>query len=116
MFDRFAKRRVLMLQGPMGPFFWRVSRQLRQLGARVAKINFNAGDHLYYRGREVIAYRGTFREWPAFFERVVERESIDDVMLFGDCRPYHQAAMERAQSLEVPVYVFEEGYLRPDLS
>jgi capsule polysaccharide modification protein KpsS len=35
-------------------------------------------------------------------------------MLFGDCRPYHQAAIKRAKTLGIEVVVFEEGYLRPN--
>ncbi|MFW5741271.1 MAG: capsular biosynthesis protein, partial [Myxococcota bacterium] len=114
MFEAFANRRVLMLQGPMGPFFWRVAKRLRALGATVTKINFNAGDHLYYRGSEVIAYRGTFEEWSQFFEGVVRARGIEAVLLFGDCRPYHRVAIQHARGLGVDVYVFEEGYLRPD--
>lgn len=107
-------RHLLLLQGPAGPFFARVARQFRDAGAHVTKINFNGGEDLYYRGPDVVRYRGSREEFPAFFEKVVEERGIDGVVLFGDCRPLHRLAIDRAKQLGVPVHVFEEGYLRPD--
>lgn len=40
--------------------------------------------------------------------------AITDVVLLGDCRPLHKAAIQVARRLQVAVYVFEEGYLRPN--
>jgi capsule polysaccharide modification protein KpsS len=105
---------LLLLQGPAGPFFARVAAQFRAAGARVTKVNFNGGEDLYYRGSDVIRFRGSLQSWPEFFDQLVSRLSIDGVVLFGDCRPLHRAAIERARSLGVEVFVFEEGYLRPD--
>lgn len=42
----FASKRVLLLQGPVGPFFWNLAKDLRSVGATVFKFNFNAGDWL----------------------------------------------------------------------
>ncbi|RYZ04767.1 MAG: capsular biosynthesis protein [Myxococcales bacterium] len=107
-------RHLLLLQGPAGPFFARVARQLAGAGARVTKVNFNGGEDLYYRGRNVVRYRGSVEQWPQFFEALVKEHAVDGVVLFGDCRPLHRAAVERANSLSLQVFVFEEGYLRPD--
>ena len=107
-------RHLLMLQGPAGPFFARVARQLRAAGARVSKVNFNGGEDLYYRSPEVVRFHGALAEWPGFFESLVTQQGVDGVVLFGDCRPLHRAAIARAQRLGVEVFVFEEGYLRPD--
>ena len=107
-------RHLLLLQGPAGPFFARVARQLRAAGARVTKVNFNGGEDLYYRGPEVVHFRQPLDTWPAFFERLLQEQGIHGVVLFGDCRPLHRAAIERARQLSVDVFVFEEGYLRPD--
>ena len=41
-------RRVLLLQGPIGPFFRNLGDDLIQAGATVHKINFNGGDWLFY--------------------------------------------------------------------
>ncbi|HVY31786.1 MAG TPA: capsular biosynthesis protein [Polyangiaceae bacterium] len=107
-------RHLLLLQGPAGPFFARVAEQLRQAGASITKVNFNGGEDLYYRGPEVVRFRGALAEWPAFFEQLVQERSVSGVVLFGDCRPLHRLAIERARQLGIEVFVFEEGYLRPD--
>jgi capsule polysaccharide modification protein KpsS len=107
-------RHLLLLQGPAGPFFARLAEQLRAAGARVAKVNFNGGEDLYYRGPEVVAFRQSLQDWPGFFEQLVRERAVDGVVLFGDCRPVHRMAIERARQLGVEVFVFEEGYLRPD--
>ncbi len=47
-FSGFTGKRVLLLQGPVGPFFWNLSKDLQKRGADVFKFNFNAGDALFY--------------------------------------------------------------------
>jgi capsule polysaccharide modification protein KpsS len=44
---------------------------------------------------------------------MIERK-IDAVFLFGDQRPIHQPAVKLARELGIAIWVFEEGYLRPD--
>jgi capsule polysaccharide modification protein KpsS len=102
-----------LLQGPAGPFFTRVARQLRAAGARVSKVNFNGGEDLYFRAPEV-RFRGALEAWPDFFETFAREQGVDGVVLFGDCRPLHRAAIERARRMGLEVFVFEEGYLRPN--
>lgn len=112
MLSKLGFSRVLLLQGPMGPFFARLARELRALGVDVHKINLNAGDGFYYPSGT--AYRGDLVGWPGFLESYLREKRIDGVLLFGDGRPYHRAAIEVARALGIEVYVFEEGYLRPD--
>ena len=114
MLDEFRGHHVLLLQGPNGFFFRNVARHLRSQSASVTKVNFNPGDVLFYSGEDALTFRGTLEDWPRYFEQIVRERSIDVVMLFGDCRVYHRIAIERARQLGVPVYVFEEGYVRPD--
>ncbi len=110
---QFAGKRVLLLQGPVGPFFHRLATDLRAAGASVYKVNFNAGDWLFY-PRGAIAYRGTMDEWPAWFDDLLQRLGVDVVMLFGDCRPIHRVAHAVATRHGLEIGVFEEGYIRPD--
>ena len=106
--------RVLLLQGPVGPFFLRFARALRAAGAEeVHKVNFNGGDRLFY-PRHAVNFSGRPEQWPAFLEQLLKRHKIDAVLLFGDCRPIHRAAIEVAQHCGVYVGVFEEGYVRPN--
>lgn len=109
----FKGKRVLLLQGPLGPFFTRLAHDLTQAGADVTKVDFNGGDWLFS-PRGAVAFRGRADEWPAFFELLLNDLQIDIVLLFGDCRPLHRTAHEVATRLGVEVGVFEEGYVRPD--
>lgn len=110
----FGVRRALLLQGPNGPFFRRFADELEQLGVEVTKVNFHAGDAFFFRGRRAIPFRGRPAELPAFLERLMSERGIDGLYVFGDGRPYHRVAIEIARRKNLPVYVFEEGYLRPD--
>jgi capsular polysaccharide export protein len=39
---------------------------------------------------------------------------VSDIILFGDCRPLHRAAIAVVRRQGLPTWVVEEGYLRPD--
>lgn len=111
--DVFKGKRVLLLQGPVGPFFRRLAHDLQWAGAKVCKVNFNGGDWLFY-PTGAINFRGRMDEWPVFFERLLDERQIDIVMFFGDCRPIHAAIHGIATRKGVEIAVFEEGYVRPD--
>jgi capsule polysaccharide modification protein KpsS len=111
---RLACRHALLLQGPNGPFFARLAKDLRASGATTTKVNFNVGDSLFYRGDDVIAFRGEMPTWPARLREIMVEKQIDAVFLFGDQRPIHLAATKLARELGIAIWVFEEGYLRPD--
>jgi capsular polysaccharide export protein len=111
---QFSGRRVLLLQGPFGPFFRHLARVLRCVGAAsVHKVNFNGGDQLFY-ASGATNYRGTMEDWPQALSALVAEHQIDTVFLFGDCRPIHQCVRAIATLTGVQVWVFEEGYVRPD--
>jgi capsular polysaccharide export protein len=109
-----AERNILLLQGLMGPLFRRLGQVLRRDGYGVHKVNFNGGDRLYWRLPNAIDYRGRLEDWPATLRQIIADRGITDVLLFGDCRPIHMAAIAVCRELHVPVHVFEEGYIRPD--
>jgi capsular polysaccharide export protein len=108
-----ARQRFLFLQGPPGPFFDRLGSALRDLGHAVHRIHLNAGDVASWTG-PAIDYRGTAERWPSFVDDYLVHHAITDVILFGDCRPLHNAARGMARLRGVRVHVFEEGYIRPD--
>jgi capsular polysaccharide export protein len=109
----FRNRNILMLQGPVGPFFARLAQDLRWAGANVHKINFNGGDLLFFPSNAT-SYRGRIDAFPIFLERMCRAKRIDIIMLFGDCRPIHGGVRGVADQLGIRVEVFEEGYIRPD--
>lgn len=108
------RRNFLFLQGLMGPFFERVGEALLADGYKVAKINFNGGDKLFWRLPGGVDYRGSLEDWPDFLRNFIVQREITDVVIFGDCRLHHMAAARVCEKLQVPMHVFEEGYLRPD--
>ncbi|MBV0912823.1 capsule biosynthesis protein [Anianabacter salinae] len=109
-----SNRQFLFLQGPHGPFFYRLSRMLRAAGATVWRVGFNAGDAAFWPDRSsYIAYAGAPADWPARFADLVRDKAITDIVLYGDTRAVHADAIEAARSLGLAIHVFEEGYLRP---
>jgi capsular polysaccharide export protein len=82
-------------------------------GVTVHRINISGGDLRDWR-EGAVNFRGRFSEWPAFVDRYIREHGVTDLMLFGDCRPYHVSAHGIAQLRKVRTHVLEEGYLRPD--
>lgn len=108
------RRNVLLLQGPIGPFFSRFGDDLAARGFAVTKINFNGGDRFFYRRSGAIDYTGKLEDWEYWLERLMINRNIGRIYLFGDCRAYHRIAREVAARLDIRVFVFEEGYIRPN--
>ena len=107
-------RNVLLLQGPMGPFFRKLDRAFQRQGARVYRICFNGGDFLFAGKHNRIEFTGTAEQWPAYISQFLKTRHIDKIFLYGDCRYYHRKVCEAASELGIAVYVFEEGYVRPN--
>ncbi|ETX27363.1 capsule biosynthesis protein [Roseivivax isoporae] len=110
-----GERRVfLFLQGPHGPFFNRLGAMLRKTGAEVWRVGFNAGDRAFwFHPQSYIPYHGPAEDWPAALEELLETRGVTDLVLYGDTRPVHGAAVEAARARGLRVHVFEEGYMRP---
>ena len=109
MFDR----RFLFLQGPPGPLFRRLAEQMRGLGIPAHRINVSGGDRLDWPDGAT-HFRGRFSDWPVFLDTFLREKGITDILLFGDCRPYHLSAHGIASARKVRTHVLEEGYIRPD--
>jgi capsular polysaccharide export protein len=107
------QRTFLFLQGPPGPFFRRLGSVLEAKGIAVHRINLSGGDRLDWPDGAV-DFRGHFSDWPVFFDQFLRDHRITDLMLYGDCRPYHVAAHGMAALRAVRTHVMEEGYVRPN--
>jgi capsular polysaccharide export protein len=117
----FARRRVdpsgrgfLFLQGMPSRFFERLGSALAGRGHAVYRVNFNGGDRVFWRLPNGVDFHGREHEWPDFLDGLVTDNGISDLILFGDCRPFHRAALRVAQRRRLLVHVVEEGYMRPD--
>ncbi|PUE13574.1 capsular biosynthesis protein [Limnohabitans sp. WS1] len=106
-------RSVLLLQGPVGAFFDRLATWLMQQGAQVRRVAFQGGDLHDSQVLEPIAFKQALHDWPAFFGQLLHTHQVDCVVLFGQSRKYHHAAIELCKSQGIDVVVLEEGYFRP---
>ncbi|TCK30836.1 capsular polysaccharide export protein [Ancylobacter aquaticus] len=108
----FAGRCFLFLQGPASPFAISLARALRRGGARIVKVHLCGGDTVFWRGPARL-YRGRPDEWPAYVDALMAQEGVSDLVLFGDCRPYHAPAVRVGRGRGVRLHLLEEGYERP---
>jgi len=103
---------VLMLQGPVGPFFGALADEIAAAGFSPLRIIFNGGDRLFAGRARRVHYRGGCEQWGAWIRALMARERPRALLLMGDTRPLHAEAIRQARGLGVPVWVFEEGYVR----
>jgi len=108
------KRHFLFLQGPHGPFFYDLSRQLLTAGHAVCRIGFNRGDAYFWPDQaSYTPFQAPLRAWRGFLAEVLETKGITDVVVYGDTRAIHATAKELARAHGCRIHCFEEGYLRP---
>ena len=107
-------RTFLFLQGPISPFFAEVAAGLRALGHATHRINLCLGDRLFWRGPGAVDFRGRPADWPGFVAGFMDRHAVTDLVLLGEQRPWHRAAIAAAHARGIAVTVTDFGYLRPD--
>jgi capsular polysaccharide export protein len=108
-----GKRHFLFLQGNATPFYRRLGQRLAEAGHHVSRINVGGGDYLFWGDWNALNWRGTPDELISEMPSLIRHIAPTDLILFGDCRPIHRAAIETAKQSSIRVNVFEEGYLRP---
>lgn len=113
VFPPKTRPRVVLLQGPVGPFFSELQRLLNRSGFDCWRVAFNAGDRLYAGRSKVVAYTGTLADWEAWFAGFLTAAAPDRIVLFGSERQIHTTARKLAKARGIPVVSLEEGYIRP---
>lgn len=108
------KRSFLFLQGCTSPFFGCLGGRLEERGHRVSRINFNIGDVVYWGRGGAWNFRDPAEALPAFLEKKFRSVGFTDVVMLGDTRPVHRLALPEARRFGARVWVFEEGYFRPN--
>jgi capsular polysaccharide export protein len=107
-------RSVLLLQGPVGPFFDRLTHWLKGNGVpTVNRVAFSGGDEWDCNASIALRFRGALVEWPMYLQYLFTTIKVDCIVLFGQARPHHAKAMVLASLLGIKVVVVEEGYFRP---
>jgi len=105
--------RVLLLQGPAGPFYKKLQGFLEAKNFDVWRVCFNAGDQLYSSRKNRISFWGNKAEWRDFFANLLVPGDVECIILFGSERPAHKIARDVAAAVGVRVIALEEGYIRP---
>ena len=108
------QKRFLFLQGPPSPFFAEIAAGLRRLGHQVHRVNLHLGDRLFWRGPGSVDFTGQPREWAEWIDRFMAEHTITDLILLGEQRPYHKAAIAAAKLRGIAISVTDLGYVRPD--
>jgi capsular polysaccharide export protein len=67
----------------------------------------------YWWPRPALSFRDNVESLPEFLDKQYRRLGITDQVLFGDRRPVHRPAVDRAERYGIRTHVFEEGYFRP---
>ena len=107
-------RSFAFLQGIRSPFFGRLALYLKTKAANTVKVNFTAGDEVFWpRSLSSVAFRGEHEQLDPFYQDFFTRHAITDIVLFGDSRIIHTTAIAVARQMGLRVHVFEEGYFRP---
>ena len=107
-------KHVLLLQGPVGPFFDRLHRQLLENQINCTRILFNAGDKLFCRNKQsALTFEGNLEDWNIWFEKYLKNNKPSVVILFGSDRPIHTIARNICKKYATKVLSLEEGYFRP---
>jgi capsular polysaccharide export protein len=107
-------KNILFLQGPMGTFFKRLDKLFRKKGALTYKIALNAADKFFSNHDNVVSYKDTPKNWEKFIYEFLRERKIDKVFIFGDCRFYQKITIKAAEKLGIGIFIFEEGYVRPN--
>jgi capsular polysaccharide export protein len=103
---------VLLLQGPIGPFFAELHGALSASGVAVRRVIFNAGDQRFAPPEGCVRFSGTAARWEAWLRSELSDNAPDAIVLFGSSRPAHKVARHVAAQLGIAVISLEEGYLR----
>ena len=107
-------KRVLFLQGPLGPFFSKLGEFIRNSASTQAfHITFNGGDEHFADPAITTPYTEHPDKWESFLSEFISQHDVTDILVYGDCRFYHRKASEVAKQMGVNFWVFEEGYIRP---
>jgi capsular polysaccharide export protein len=108
-----SRERVILLQGPVGPFFKHLQTSLEEHGYDVWRICFNAGDRFFSNKNGRINFYGSSGDWKNWFSDFVVAAEVDRIILFGAERDIHRSARTVAAEAGIELTALEEGYIRP---
>ncbi len=102
---------ILLLQGPVGPFFAELQEAFSGAGFRTRRVVFNAGDKFFAPHRNCAYFTGTLSEWETWLRFELAQNAPDVIVLFDSNRPVHKVARRLAELYRIDVLSLEESYL-----
>lgn len=109
-----SRKNILLIQGPMGPFFDEFAKFLFELENDVFKINLNLAEKYFYNQKQSFDYTGPLEGFKKYLNYFIEEHNIQQIYVFGDCRSYHRIAKSVSKKINIDFFVFELGYIRPN--
>ena len=100
-------RRFLIISAPFGAYSRKLAAVLRDNGAVVRRMIFNAGDLLDWGSRDAVKFRRGGDAWPHALAGLAE--DYTDLILFGEAGIYNQTVIDQADRLKASVWVIENG-------
>jgi capsular polysaccharide export protein len=107
--------KVLLLQGPIGPFFRILQQKFISDGIDAWRVNFNAADRLHSGRKNTLNFKSAPSEYEGWLANLLQTMDIRAVILFGTTKSIHVTAREVCTRMNIPVISLEEGYIRPGL-
>lgn len=105
---------VLLLMGPLGLFFSRLSRYLQAQGVAVYKLSLPLHEFGYF-CQQRLDYSGPAEAFPVTLAAWIEAYGIRHVFMYGDYITLHRLALAEIQRHpQVSAGIFELGYARPN--
>lgn len=105
--------RVLLLQGPVGPFFSELQTELNKQDVYCQRVLFNFADAFYTKHKNVIPFKKKVEFWEPFLSDLIDEHKINTIVIFGCERDRHESARVIAAEKGVKIISLEEGYFRP---
>lgn len=78
------------------------------------RVNFCGGDWAYAGSEPQLNFHGRMEDLAGWYKSAIEKHEVTDILMFGDCRAVHQPIHAVSRDKGKRVYVFEEGYVRPN--
>ncbi|MEL6977302.1 MAG: capsular biosynthesis protein [Pseudomonadota bacterium] len=105
---------VVFLQGPPSGFWAELADEFQAVGWTVDKIHLAPAEPFFWRRPGATRFAGSLEQWSVYLQEVLRRRRATAVCLYSDGLPHHREAVRLCRRMGVRVFVFENGYLRPD--
>ncbi|WP_288239824.1 hypothetical protein [uncultured Prochlorococcus sp.] len=108
----------LLLVGPIGTFFSRLSNYFERNNIENYKIIFPLYEYGFPKSR-IIKYSDDITFFREFLRRVISNKKINHIFMYGNVLSPHRQALDLVKELNkeginINTHIFELGYLRPN--